>query len=167
VPVIAANSRMGIPAATSSAASVKPTTSAVPRSGCDAISRHAAPATTTSGLAISLSDITIRGLLASRWTAYSTSASFMSSEGWNCTGPAPIQRRAPLISTPIPGIFTSTRSTNATPSSGGVSRRTASRRMRDAAWSATKPIVPYTRYLTRYAVPSPWPCSSVRALEAL
>ena len=32
----------------------------------------------------------------------------MSSEGWNCSGPAPSQRCAPLTSTPTPGIFTAT-----------------------------------------------------------
>ena len=31
----------------------------------------------------------------------------MSSDGWNCSGPAPSQRRAPLMSTPTPGTFTS------------------------------------------------------------
>ena len=37
-----------------------------------------------------------------------TSASFMISLGWNCSGPAPSQRRAPLTRTPTPGIWTST-----------------------------------------------------------
>ena len=38
----------------------------------------------------------------------------MISEGWNCSGPAPSQRRAPLTVTPMPGTFTAQRgSTNA------------------------------------------------------
>ena len=35
--------------------------------------------------------------------AYRTSASFISSEGWNWIGPAANQRRAPLTTTPKPG----------------------------------------------------------------
>ena len=37
----------------------------------------------------------------------------MISDGWNCSGPAPSQRRAPLIFRPKPGISTSSSSTNA------------------------------------------------------
>jgi hypothetical protein len=57
----------------------------------------------------------------------STSASFITSAGWNWSGPAPIQRRAPFTVTPKPGSSTSTSSTNAPTSSIGVKRRTGAR----------------------------------------
>ena len=99
-----------MPAATSIADIVKPMTSAVPRSGWEAMSSAAAPATSSSGLITPLSVCSRLGLPASSPAAYSTSDSFMISLGWNCSGPAPIQRRAPLTSTPMPGIFTATSS---------------------------------------------------------
>ena len=48
----------------------------------------------------------------------------MISLGWNWSGPAPSQRRAPLTLTPMPGILTSTSITNAAISSAAVKRRT-------------------------------------------
>ena len=112
--------RSGIPAATSIAASVKLMTSAVPRSGCAAISSTAAAPTPITGPAA------VRRLWASLGRAAMIdaecrmSASFISSAGWNCSGPAPIQRRAPLILTPMPGISTSSSRTNAISSRCGV-----------------------------------------------
>ena len=44
----------------------------------------------------------------------------MISAGWNCSGPAPSQRRAPLTSTPKPGTSTSSSRTKAASSSSGV-----------------------------------------------
>ena len=57
--------RIGTPAATSIAPIVKPMTSAVPRSGCDAMSSAAAPATSSSGLTMPLSVRSRSGLPAS------------------------------------------------------------------------------------------------------
>ena len=76
-----ASLRMSMPAATSSAIVVKAITIAVPRSGCVATSRIAAPMTTSSGLASSRRSCTRSGRLASNVAAYSTSASFISSDG--------------------------------------------------------------------------------------
>ena len=73
----------------------------------------------------------------------------MISDGWNCIGPAPSQRRAPLTLTPMPGSSTSTSNANATSSSTGVSRRIAASPWRDSTCIATSPIPPYIRYLTR------------------
>ncbi len=95
-----------------------------------------------------------------------TSASFITSAGWNCSGPAPSQRRAPLTVTPKPGSSTSTSSTNEPNSSAGVKRRTCSSPWRESRCITTSPQAPYIRYLTRYAVPSPWPSSNVRADDA-
>jgi len=50
----------------------------------------------------------------------------MSSDGWNCTGPAPSQRCAPLMRTPMPGSLTAISSTNDSASSAGVTRLTTS-----------------------------------------
>ena len=38
------------------------------------------------------------GRVATTDAAWRTSASFITSDGWNCSGPAPSQRRAPLTS---------------------------------------------------------------------
>ena len=102
-PATSSSWRSGSPAATSIAASVKPITSAVPRSGWAAISSTAQPPGRKIGPA------TPRRLRASfgradrTAAACRTSASFISSAGWNCSGPAPSQRRAPLTVTPKPG----------------------------------------------------------------
>ena len=98
--------------------------------------------------------------------ACSTSAIFITSDGWNVSGPAPSQRRAPLTSTPTPGIRTSTSMTAAAPTSSGVKRRAAVSPWREIRCMTASPTAPYATYLTRYAVPSPWPSSSVRADEA-
>ena len=55
----------------------------------------------------------MRGRAARIAATCSTSASFITSDGWNVSGPAPSQRRAPLICRPKPGIRTSTSSTKA------------------------------------------------------
>ena len=109
-----------MPAATSSAAVVNAITIAVPMSGWVATSRQAAPTTISSGLASSRRSCTRWGRRASSVAAYSTSASFISSEGWNWSGPAPIQRRAPLTRTPTCGTCTASTSTNDDASSGAV-----------------------------------------------
>ena len=49
------------------------------------------------------------GLRGDQRAAYSTSASFASSDGWIWSGPAPSQRRAPFASMPKPGTSTSSR----------------------------------------------------------
>ena len=82
-PAMIARLRSGIPAATSSAQVVNAITIAVPRSGCVTTSRIAPPTTTSSGLASSRRSFTRCGRLASSVAAYNTSASFISSEGWN------------------------------------------------------------------------------------
>ena len=51
----------------------------------------------------------------------------MTSDGWNWSGPAPSQRRAPLISTPRPGTLTAISIAKATASSGPVSLTTERR----------------------------------------
>ena len=92
--------RSGSPAATSIAASVSPITSAVPRSGCLRISSIAAPPTPSTGPATPRRLRAIRGRALRTAAVCSTSASFITSDGWNVSGPAPSQRRAPLIRTP-------------------------------------------------------------------
>ena len=61
------------------------------------------------------------GRAASSCAAYSTSDTFSSSEGWNCSGPAPSQRVAPFTVTPMPGSITAHVSANEPTSSSGVS----------------------------------------------
>ena len=112
--------RSGIPAATSIAPSVKQITSEVPRSGCAAISSTAAAPTPMTGPAAVRRLWAIFGRAEMTAAECRTSASFISSAGWNWSGPAPIQRRAPLIFTPMPGISTSSRSTNEISSRYGV-----------------------------------------------
>ena len=51
-----------------------------------------------------------------------TKAILASSEGWNTTGPAPSQRRAPLALRPTLGTAVSTSSTSDTPRPMGASR---------------------------------------------
>ncbi len=109
-----------MPAAISIAATVNAITIAVPRSGSLNTSRLAAPTTSSNGLASSRRSCTCRGCLASSVAAYSTSASFISSEGSNWNDPGPIQRRAPLTLTPTCGMCTASTSTNEAASSGAV-----------------------------------------------
>ena len=66
----------------------------------------------------------------------------MISLGWNCSGPAPSQRRAPLTLTPMPGILTSTSITNAAISSAAVKRRTYSSFSREMTYIAISPKAP-------------------------
>ena len=88
--------RIGIPAASSSMAIVNATTSIVPRSGSATISRQAGPATVAIG-ATAWRNPRIRLGWSARYRAtYRTSASFISSDGWNWIGPTANQRRAPL-----------------------------------------------------------------------
>jgi hypothetical protein len=91
----------------------------------------------------------------------------MISDGWNCSGPAPSQRRAPLTSMPTPGIFTATSSAKETASMIGPKRCATSSPRRAMTCMTTRPSAPYMRYFTRYVEPSPDPSSSVRAEEAL
>ena len=84
------------------------------------ISSTAAPPTPSTGPASRRRLRAIFGRAESTAAACSTSASFISSEGWNCSGPTPSQRRAPLIFTPKPGISTSSSSTNAASTNSGV-----------------------------------------------
>ena len=112
--------RIGTPAATSIAAIVKQMTRLVPRSGWAMISSTAAPPTPMIGPTMVFRLRAIFGRAESTAAACSTSASFMTSDGWNCRGPAPIQRRAPLIFRPMPGISTSSISTNAPSTNHGV-----------------------------------------------
>ena len=110
----------GSPAATSIAASVKQMTSAVPRSGWAATSSTAAAPTPMIGPAAVLRLWASLGRAEMIDAACRTSASFISSAGWNCSGPAPSQRRAPLIFTPKPGTSTSTSRTKLMSSRAGV-----------------------------------------------
>ena len=123
-------------------------TSAVPRSGWAAISSTAAAPGRKIGPAARRLRV-IFGRAAIIAQACSTSASFMISAGWNWSGPAPSQRRAPLIRTPKPGISTSRSRTKATTSSSGVTLRTLSRPMRESTCITTRPTAPYITYLTR------------------
>src|SRR5665809_158250 len=102
------------------AAIVKQITSEVPRSGWAMISSTAQPPTPITGAATVRRLRASFGLAASTEAACSTSASFISSEGWNCSGPAPSQRRAPLTFSPSPGTRTITSSTNAASTKHGV-----------------------------------------------
>ena len=67
----------------------------------------------------------------------------MISDGWNCSGPAPSQRRAPLTLTPIPGSSTSDeqheRDDQQQP---GVSRRIVASPWRESTCIATRPMPP-------------------------
>ena len=74
-----------------------------PRSGCSAISSTAAPPTPITGPTTVRRLRAIFGRAAITAAVCRTSASFMISLGWNCSGPAPSQRRAPLTLTPMPG----------------------------------------------------------------
>ena len=141
--------RSGSPAATSIDASVNEITNAVPRSGCAITSSTAQPPTPITGTITSRRERAIFGRSASTAAECRISASFISSDGWNCSGPAPSHRRAPLISSPIPGTSTSSSSTNAPASSHGVNRRTCARLCRDSTFIATSPTAPYARYLIR------------------
>ena len=152
-PASSASLRGGIPAAISIAATVNAITIAVPRSGWVNTSRHAAPTTSSSGLASSRRSCTHRGRLASSVATYSTSASFISSEGSNCSGPRPIQRCAPLTVTPTCGTCTASTSTNDVTSSGGVMRWAFATPSRASTCMATRPIAPYTTNLTRKLSP--------------
>ena len=125
-PATSPSWRSGRPAATSIAASVNPITSAVPRSGWAAIRSTAQPPGTKIGRATLRRVGALRRVPESTAAACSTSASFITSAGWNCSGPAPSQRRAPFTVTPKPGSSTSTSSTKAPISSAGVKRRTCS-----------------------------------------
>ena len=78
-------------------------------------------------------------------TAYSTSATFSSSEGWNCTGPAPSQRWAPFTFLPIPGTITASVSPIEPNRSTGVACFTSLRPCRDSPCISARPIAPNSR----------------------
>ena len=82
------------------------------------------------------------GRRSSRFAPYRTSASLSTSEGWNCSVPAPIQRRAPLTGTPIPGTSVASVRPSETASNSGVIRRTPSNPWRASQCIATSPIAP-------------------------
>ena len=97
-PATSPSWRSGRPAATSIAASVKQITSAVPRSGCASDQQHRARRRRRGSARRRVRRLrAIFGRAAITAAACRTSASFMISVGWNCSGPAPSQRRAPLI----------------------------------------------------------------------
>ena len=81
-------------------------TRSVPRSGCSAISSTAAPATPITGPVSVRIERAIFGRFAITPEMCRTSAIFMISLGWNCSGPKPSQRCAPLTLTPTPGTLT-------------------------------------------------------------
>ncbi len=134
--------RIGIPAAINSAQVVNAITIAVPRSGCVTTSRQAPPTTNSSGFIRSCRSFTRPGRLASSVAAYSTSASFISSEGWNCSWLGPIQRRAPFTSTPRWGTCVASTSTNETASRGPVMLWTFSTPSRASIRISTSPTAP-------------------------
>ena len=138
-----------MPAATSSAAVVNAIVMAVPRSGSVATSRHAQPTTVSSGRASARRSCTRFGRLASSVAAYSTSASLSSSEGWNCSDPGPIQRRAPLTATPTWGMCTASTSANDTPSRGPTSPCTLATPSRASTRISTRPTAPKATNLIR------------------
>ena len=117
-------------------------TRSVPRSGCSAISTTATKPTPITGPATVLSERAIFGRAAITAAVCRTSASFMISLGWNWSGPAPSQRRAPLTRTPMPGILTRISITNAAISSAAVKRRTYSRSRREMTYIAISPTAP-------------------------
>ena len=144
MPAIAPSLRIGVPAATSRAPIEKQMTIAVPMSGCFISSAQAAPTTSSSGLTSPPMLRTEAGRAASSWAAYRISDTFSSSEGWNCSGPAPSQRVAPFTVTPKPGIITSTVSPNEATSSMGARPRMTFRPCREAKCIATSPSSPRT-----------------------
>jgi|GEM_PF-6245568 len=141
-PHTIARLRIGIPAATSSEIVMNAITIAVPRSGWVTTSRIAAPTTSKSGRERSRRSCTRCGRLASSVAPYSTSAIFISSEGWNCNGPAPIQRFAPLTLTPMCGTCTASTSANEITSSGPVIAWTLATPSRASTRINTSPIAP-------------------------
>ena len=141
-PATSPSWRSGSPAATSIAASVKQMTSAVPRSGWARISSTQAPPTPSTGPATPRRLRAIFGRAARTAAMCSTSASFITSDGWNVSAPAPSQRRAPLTSTPMPGISTSTSITHAASRIRRVQRRAATRPWRESRCMTTSPTAP-------------------------
>ncbi len=135
----------------------------MPRSGWLAISSTAQPPTPRIGPPSARRLRLIFGRAASTPATCSTSATFITSLGWNCSGPAPSQRRAPLICSPMPGSRTAISMANEAKSSSRVCLRKNVSGSRDTTCMPTSPTAPYIRYLTRYEVPSPEPSSSVRA----
>ncbi len=106
------------------------------------ISRIAAPAGIRTGpVSLRRSRVSL-GRWAMTAAVCRTSASFITSAAWNCSGPAPSQRRAPLTSTPMPGISTATSITKLPISSSGVMRRTVSRPCRESRCMQTSPTAP-------------------------
>ena len=131
-----------MPAATSIATVTKPMTIALPMSGSSPTST-AEPATTdSSGRRSARRSCTWRGRFASSVAEYSTSASFNSSDGSNCSGPTPSQRRAPLTVTPRCGTCTASTSTIEVASSGPVKRVTSSMPLRASTRMTTSPTAP-------------------------
>ena len=125
---------------------VNATTKLVPRSGSTTISRQAGPATTAIG-ATAWRKLCMRFGWSARYrAAYRTSASFMSSDGWNWIGPAENQRRAPFTTTPKPGTSTSRSSANEPSRSAFTSRGVKiSSPRRASTCIAARPPAPNTR----------------------
>ena len=97
------------------------TTIVVPRLGWSMTSVAMTASTTMTGRSVARVLCMYAARRASRSATHSTSASLASSEGWNVSGPTPIQRVAPLA--PVPMTSTSPSSPTATSTNGPDSRR--------------------------------------------
>ena len=112
------NSRNGVPATTSTPQTISTIAMVVPRSGSILTSAQTTSTTAPSGLISSISVCGGRRRAASTAAANSSIAALANSDGWIEIGPSSSQRRALLISAPMPGTSTSTNSSTTTPSTG-------------------------------------------------
>ena len=111
---------------------MKQTTIVVPMSGCFISITHATATTIRSGFDSPPKLRVALGRAARSCAAKRTSDSLSSSEGWNCSGPAPSQRVAPFTVTPTPGSMTSAVNANEASSRTGVTPLTTLSPWRDA-----------------------------------
>ena len=95
-----------------------------------------------------------------------TIASFANSDGCSVSGPATIQRSAPLMRTPMPGTLTSSRPASASSISIGASRRSRRYGKRAAPAMQAMPSTAYTPSRIRGETGF-WPSTTATPLEAL
>ncbi len=136
MPVAAASVGSRVPETSSIAPTMTTIVIAVPRSGSTSTSRQKSP--TSAPIGRNSSRRLCGGGRRARYAAVqTTSASFASSDGWKAAGPNPIQRRAPLIRSPI--TSTARQSPSADMTSIGASARSFRKSLRAATTSSTTP----------------------------
>ena len=122
MPMMPPSRRPGTPATISIAATIRAIAIAEPRSGSASTSAQTTAVRSPIGFISSPNVCGAVFFAASSAATVPSSANLASSDGCSVIGPAAIQRRAPLMVAPTPGIITATSSSSETTSASGARR---------------------------------------------